>query len=84
MDIRQDFPNSTSPVAKPEKLVQMLELAGKLSGDEPYLRIDFYVVNGALYFSEINFFTDAGFGQFYPESWDECLGQWLELPDVTA
>ncbi|MBR2309194.1 MAG: glycosyl transferase [Oscillospiraceae bacterium] len=84
LDIRQDFPNSVCPVAKPEKLVQMLELAGKLSGDEPYLRIDFYVVNGALYFSEINFFTDAGFGQFYPESWDETLGRWLELPEVTA
>ena len=80
LDIRQDFPNSADPVKKPEKLQQMLELAGKLSAGEPFLRIDFYVVNGKLYFSEFNFFTDAGFGEFTPESWDAVLGSWLNLP----
>ena len=79
LDIHQDFPNSKTPVAKPEKLQQMLELAGKLSGDEPFVRVDFYVVNGALYFSEFTFFTDSGFGQFYPESWDTVLGEWVKL-----
>lgn len=84
LDIRQDFPNSEVPVAKPEKLPEMLELAGKLSADEPFLRIDFYVVNGKLYFSEFTFFTDSGFGQFYPESWDTVLGQWITLKRETV
>ena len=79
LEIRQDFPNSAEPVEKPEKLSEMLELAGKLSAGEPFLRIDFYVVNGKLYFSEFTFFTDSGFGQFYPESWDTVLGQWITL-----
>lgn len=79
MEIRQDFPNSATLLPKPERLEEMLQLAGKLSAGEPFLRIDFYVANGALYFSEINFFTDAGFGEFYPASWDETLGAWLDL-----
>ena len=79
LDLRQEFPNSETPVERPEKLEKMLELAGKLSAGEPFLRVDFYMVNGKLYFSEFTFFTDCGFGQFYPESWDMTLGQWISL-----
>lgn len=80
MDIRQDFPNSTCPVGKPEKLEEMLRLAEKLSAGESFLRVDFYVVNGKVYFSEFTFFTDSGFGEFYPPSWDTILGEWVTLP----
>ena len=79
LDIRQDFPNSVNPVAKPEKLEEMLSLAKKLSADESFIRVDFYTVNGKVYFSEFTFFTDSGFGQFYPETWDATLGEWLTL-----
>lgn len=80
LDIRQDFPNSACPVDRPEKLGEMLELAERLSAEESFLRVDFYVVNGRIFFSEFTFFTDSGFGQFYPEKWDSILGEWLTLP----
>ena len=77
LDIRQDFPNSAVPFAKPDQLPKMIQLAEKLSKEEPFLRVDFYAVKGNVYFSEFTFFTDSGFGQFYPEKWDVILGSWI-------
>ena len=77
LDIRQDFPNSTCPFSRPDKLDEMLEISRKLSVDESFIRIDFYSVNGKIFFSEFTFFTDSGFGKFYPEKWDTILGSWL-------
>ena len=82
LEFTQEYPNSAQPFTKPEKLDEMLALARKLSQEESFLRVDFYTVNGRVYFSEFTFFTDSGFGQFYPESWDTVLGQWLTLPSA--
>ena len=79
MNIRQDFPNSKYPLSKPDCLDDMLILARKLSADEKFIRIDFYEVNNQVYFSEFTFYTDSGFGQFYPEKWDSILGDWLTI-----
>jgi hypothetical protein len=45
---------------KPECLEQMLVAASTLSKPFPLARIDFYVVNGRLYFSEITLVPSAG------------------------
>ena len=80
LNIRQDYPNSIVPFAKPGKLEDMLKMARLLSREESFIRVDFYVVNNQIYFSEFTFFTDSGFGEFYPEEWDRTLGKWLVLP----
>ncbi|MBQ1236117.1 MAG: glycosyl transferase [Oscillospiraceae bacterium] len=77
--LRQNFPNSEVPMAKPETLAEMLALAGKLSAGHAFLRTDFYNINGKTYFSEITFYSDAGFAKFEPETWDNTLGEWIEL-----
>jgi len=58
----------------------MLEFAKKLSEGFPFLRTDFYEVNGKLYFSEFTFYSDAGMTAFHPEEWDYKLGSWIKLP----
>ena len=81
LDLKQNYPNSENPLPKPDTLDEMLELARKLSsGVAPFIRTDFYEVNGRVYFSEFTFFSDSGTAKFSPPEWDERLGSWIELP----
>ena len=59
----------------------MLELAAKLSAGIPHVRVDFYQINGKVYFSEFTFYSDAGTVPFIPDEWDYTLGSWLKLPE---
>lgn len=79
LGFRQNFPNG--PVdEKPECLSELLELAEKLANGMPFIRTDFYLVQGKVLFSEFTFFSDAGFANFEPDEWDLKLGQWITLP----
>ncbi len=77
---RPNIPTAEQAMPKPEKLDAMLRLAEQLSKDIPFLRVDFYYVNGKIYFSELTFFPASGFAPFEPEEWDRTFGDWLELP----
>ena len=59
----------------------MLALAAKLSFGIPHVRVDFYNINGKIYFGELTFFHWSGLVPFEPEEWDYKLGSWLELPE---
>lgn len=58
----------------------MIELAGKLSVGHPHLRIDFYNVNGKIYFSELIFYYFSGMMPFEPGEWDCKFGELMKLP----
>lgn len=79
LDLRQNYPNSKIPPKRPETLEKMLELSSKCSPNIPFLRTDWYEVNGKVYFSEFTFYSDAGMEPFYPEEWDQTLGDWIVL-----
>lgn len=80
LDLRQNFPNSDVTLSKPEKIDEMIDVAKKLSQGIPFVRIDLYQINKRVYFSEMTFFSDAGFAKFEPEEWDYKLGQMINLP----
>lgn len=80
LELRQNFPNSDKPLNKPKNLEKMLELAKKMCKGFAFLRVDFYEVNGNLYFSEYTFFSDSGLAKFTPDKWDRMLGEWIVLP----
>lgn len=65
---------------KPKNFNKMIEYAEILSKDIPFVRIDFYNINGKIYFGEITFFPAAGMGKFEPMEWDYKLGEKLKLP----
>lgn len=77
---RPKQPSSIEPIKKPEGFEMMLEFAKKLAEGFPFSRIDFYEVNGKVYFGEITFFPASGLGEFEPEKYDEILGEWIVLP----
>lgn len=79
--IEQNFGNDPVTPARPKNLHVMLELSRKLSEDIPFLRVDFYEINGKVYVGEMTFYSWAGFEPFHPEEWDHVLGSWLTLPD---
>ena len=84
LDIRRPkHPNASAPIKKPEELDEMLRLAAILSKDIPFLRVDFYIVDHKIYFSELTFYPASGFDKFVPEIWDNILGDWLTLPEKT-
>lgn len=68
------------PPQKPEKFEEMKRLAAELSKGTPQLRVDFYEVDGKVYFGEMTFFHCSGLNPFHPEKWDRIFGDWVELP----
>lgn len=82
LDLHQNYPNSKIKTEKPKTLEKMLELSKKCSSGFPFLRTDWYEINGRVYFSEFTFYLDAGMEPFYPEKWDKILGSWITLPDT--
>ena len=72
-------PNAEIPPEKPVCFDEMRELAEKLSAGIPHLRVDFYEVNGRVYFGELTFFHWSGMTPFDPPEWDEKLGEWIGL-----
>ena len=73
-------PNAEIMPEKPRMFEEMKMLAAKLSKGIPHVRIDFYEVNGHVYFGEMTFFHWSGFTPFVPEEWDYKFGEWLNLP----
>ena len=56
--------------------------AGLLLRNIPHVRVDFYDINGKLYFGELTFFHLSGFERFDPPYWNKVFGDWIELPEV--
>lgn len=74
-------PNSEKKIEKPSTFEEMKKLAADLSKNIPQVRIDFYDINGKVYFGEITFFHWSGMVPFEPEEWDYKLGNYIELPN---
>lgn len=77
------YPRSCVPKHKfPEKYDEMVEIAKELSKPFPHARIDFYEVHGKIYVGEITFYTESGFGRFYPREWDYKLGKEFNIQNI--
>ena len=74
-------PNSHKPIAKPDTFDEMVKLAAILSKNIPHVRVDFYEINGKVYFGELTFSHWSGFVKFEPHEWDKKIGDWLVLPN---
>lgn len=66
---------------KPINFELMKQLARRLSENTPQLRVDFYEVDGKVYFGEMTFFHCSGMELFKPEEWNKIFGDWLILPE---
>lgn len=80
LPVLNGHPNAVKPIRKPESFEQMKTLAGILAGEIPQLRVDFYDVNGHIYFGELTFSHWSGFVPFEPDEWDRKIGDMVTLP----
>lgn len=84
MPFTRHYPASSVPIPRPQTLDEMIRLAEKLSVGIPFVRCDFYEINGKVYFGEMTFFPGSGFEEFTPEIWDLKLGSLISLPVLTS
>lgn len=82
LDIINGHPNSSVPLDKPLNFDLMKNLAEILSEGIPHVRIDFYEVNGQVFFGEYTFYHYSGFTPFVPDEWDYILGKHLDIWDI--
>ncbi len=80
LNLRKKYMNNPVTIQKPETFDEMIRLANILSKGFPHIRVDFYTVNGKVYFGELTFYSSSGFVPFHPSEWDNIMGDWLKLP----
>lgn len=72
---------SENPIPEPKNFVLMKELATRLSQGFAQVRVDFYNIEGKVYFGEMTFTNGSGFDPIVPEEYDTVLGG---LWDISA
>lgn len=80
LDLTWGYPQSEYPLEKPKEFETMIQLAEHLGQKLPVVRVDFYLVNGKIYFGEMTFYDGSGFDTISTEAWDRELGSWIKLP----
>ena len=73
-------PNATKEIKRPSGFSEMKQLAKQLSKGIPHVRVDFYDINGHIYFGELTLSHWSGMTPFVPEEWDYIFGSWIKLP----
>ena len=77
-------PNSHKATGKCEDqdiIRKMIEIAEKLAKPFPFVRVDFYYVDGRMYIGELTFYPGGGYNT-YSREWDEKFGSYLKLPEA--
>lgn len=77
--IDHGYPRHTPEFERPKNFELMEELASKLSKGIPFVRVDFFEVDGKVYFGEFTFFDWGGLRPFGGD-WDVVLGELIALP----
>lgn len=70
--VQRDFP-------RPRHLDEMIRICKKLSGDFPFVRIDFYDTEEKLYLGEFTFHPNSGFKKYHPPAFDLWMGSMLHI-----
>ncbi len=72
----------SSDLTKPSNLTEMVEAARKISTGLPFVRADFYSINGRTVFGELTFYPSDARTKFYPEEYNEIIGDYFKLPKL--
>lgn len=76
---RKDHPTVPAEIKKPDNLDEMINMSKRLSDGVPFARVDFYDVDGSIYFSEMTFYPGGGLSPFYPQNYEQEIGSWINL-----
>lgn len=82
LPVENDHPRVENKIKKPVNYEKMIELAEQLSKDELFLRVDFYEINGRIYFGELTYYHGGGFLAFKPEEYDYKFGELIDISKI--
>lgn len=72
------YPMDDKEICKPTELSNMLEICRKLSAGFDFVRVDLFLVEGKIYFSEMTFTPGNGMDRFIPRMYDYEFGRkWI-------
>lgn len=84
LSVKSGHPNADVLPKMPRSFELMKNLARSLSLGIPFVRVDFYEVNGKPIFGEMTFYHWGGMVPFEPEYWDKRFGEYIDLGMVKA
>ncbi|MCM1296055.1 MAG: hypothetical protein NC311_10985 [Muribaculaceae bacterium] len=76
--------NPQKRIERPKNFELMIELAEKIANEHKFLRVDFYEVNGKVYFGETTFYPASGMGNLGPDNADLEIGKLIDLDSVCS
>ena len=76
------WPRLEEDVKKPSNLDDMIELVKKMSEEFSLVRVDFYNINGKIYFGEMTFTSMSGTGKFSSQKESKKLASLIKLPEL--
>lgn len=71
--------NSSIVIKKPVSFNKMINFSEKIAKRFIFVRIDWYELEGKLYFGEITFHPSGGFRKFVSTSWEKEFGDLIDL-----
>lgn len=74
------IPNASgTPPLLPSKFDEMKRLSMILADGIPHVRVDFFDVNGRIYFGEMTFYDYAGYMNAVPQNWELEWGRLIKI-----
>lgn len=74
LPISMCYPPDERDFERPASLTAMIADAGKIGAEFPFVRIDFYEIDGKPVFGEATFYPDSGCGVIEPDHYDRDFG----------
>jgi hypothetical protein len=74
IDVALHYPSADRCPDPPRKLDEMLKVAGELSQDLDFVRVDLYEVGSRVVFGEMTHYPGNGFEKFVPSEYDAIFG----------
>jgi len=78
----KNYKTIPSDIEKPSNLPEMVNLVEKLADKLPFVRVDFYSVNGKSIFGEMTFYPADARKDFYPDEYNKIIGDYFKLPKL--
>ena len=75
------YEQSDIEIEKPRALDKMINIAKSLSESFDYVRVDLYLVKDQIFFGELTFTPENGFGKFIPPEFDTAIGDKWQLAE---
>jgi len=69
-------------VEKPNQLKKMTEIAVKLAGNYPFMRVDLFFVRNKIICGELTFYPSDARLDFVPDEYNKIVGDYIKLPEI--